>query len=652
VNQSTNSPRSIPAESWFVATENGAVEYGLDVLKQQIERGAVHSKSLVWRKGMPDWVQLDQVPLLRMLATVQPSPEICNAQTSFEASAAPVSGGLFDELFEDKTTVFAPPAEVAPEPTSAPAAQTPASAQGTPAESASPPSTVAPSTSIFDGLFNSSPEARAMGPNASNADGSANQVCTLDAVQNAAREPDHARRPTPVPTANQSEAAPLAANPPVKSGHQAQPRRNKPDSVSRKQKKSARAEPTRPTLSRPATPRVSIPGIVARTFEAKSNFQLAEHAPVFQGLARSVSANTAPTQPEKAASSAPIVLPLPMPPLPRPLAILQPEASMPQALVGREGVGVMVANTVAALARAQTNTVGPSETSQSRSNDEPKAKASVADAPARFDSGIDPHRAPVAKASVADVPAPLVGAIDPHRAPVAKASVADVPAPLVGAIGTHHPQSAGAVADGKVVHPEATAATRAPVIGDSLFPSTSSIHPALFRANGSRRGLMIVGSLALAAIVTFAVVLATTTPQIESNQPPSVAARQESAQQATPASPDTERARTNAARPAAELTGQLGAAPAVPVRNSPPTQQPHATAGEQHGNTARESGESKKGGLGVAASGPRRSKAVHSAGAMAIAKSEPPASGQPAVDQGDSWERGTIERRAWMEPGF
>ena len=68
----TQSPafaESSNAENWFVATaDDGTVEYGLDALIVAIQSRRVQAHDLVWRQGMSDWLEMEHVPLLRMIA--------------------------------------------------------------------------------------------------------------------------------------------------------------------------------------------------------------------------------------------------------------------------------------------------------------------------------------------------------------------------------------------------------------------------------------------------------------------------------------------------------------------------------------------------------------------------------------------------------
>ena len=57
------------AENWFVATaSSGTVEFSLDDLIPAIQSGRISPRNLVWRQGMSDWLEIEQVPLLRMIA--------------------------------------------------------------------------------------------------------------------------------------------------------------------------------------------------------------------------------------------------------------------------------------------------------------------------------------------------------------------------------------------------------------------------------------------------------------------------------------------------------------------------------------------------------------------------------------------------------
>ena len=67
--RSSASAESSNAENWFVATaDNGTGEYVLDELILAIRSGRVQTHDLVWRQGMSDWLEMEHVPLLRMIA--------------------------------------------------------------------------------------------------------------------------------------------------------------------------------------------------------------------------------------------------------------------------------------------------------------------------------------------------------------------------------------------------------------------------------------------------------------------------------------------------------------------------------------------------------------------------------------------------------
>lgn len=69
VTRSSASAESSNAENWFVATaDNGTGEYVLDELILAIRSGRVQTHDLVWRQGMSDWLEMEHVPLLRMIA--------------------------------------------------------------------------------------------------------------------------------------------------------------------------------------------------------------------------------------------------------------------------------------------------------------------------------------------------------------------------------------------------------------------------------------------------------------------------------------------------------------------------------------------------------------------------------------------------------
>lgn len=76
---------SVSAEHWFVAAgDAGTAEYSLDDLVLAIQAGLVSTHSLVWRQGMGDWLELDQVPLLRMMAEASFAKLAAQAPTQAE----------------------------------------------------------------------------------------------------------------------------------------------------------------------------------------------------------------------------------------------------------------------------------------------------------------------------------------------------------------------------------------------------------------------------------------------------------------------------------------------------------------------------------------------------------------------------------------
>ena len=73
VTQRSDSAESSKAETWFVATAgSGTVEFALDDLVVALQSGRVQSRNLVWRQGMGDWLEIEQIPLLQMLAGPPP----------------------------------------------------------------------------------------------------------------------------------------------------------------------------------------------------------------------------------------------------------------------------------------------------------------------------------------------------------------------------------------------------------------------------------------------------------------------------------------------------------------------------------------------------------------------------------------------------
>lgn len=634
VNQSANNSRSTPAESWFVATESGAVEYCLDALKLEIERGGLHPRSLVWRKGMQDWVQLDQVPLLRMLTTVQPSSAEGHA-SPFAALGAPVSSMLLDEQFEDQTTVFTP-ANGAP--TQAHVRSHPSAdevSSDAPSESAG--ASGAPSTSVFDGLFdvaeptaNTVPESSATDAHNGAAQASPQVETSEQAVNPACGSANEL--PPATSGAGTHSAKPI--------GLRGSPRRNKPDSVPRRQKS---VEVTRPVPARPATPRISMAGLSARSLESKPVFQLPKpepipvsctqvlppistpitrtHAPPLVREARRQNVDkplstqdarpaaspalTAATEDAAPQSAPPIVLPLPMPALPPPPSLCVPtKETASDASAAHPPAGLARPSQIAPKPVSPFALVEPSG---ARDGSEPRADSKPADNEKRSLGVI--------------VPSAVVAVGGPDL--------------------QHSPSGPDPVEVQR--HTQRLPAMQA-IEGDSLFPSASSIHPALFRPSRSRRTLFLLGSFGVAAMATFAIVLATNTSTDVSNPRPASARLQERAPVATPSNPTSEQQQPTAssATEPVQVTKTRVQTPSKPpdVRAAVATQPVEATA--QSPDTKRS----------AVASGVRRNRNAQATGAVAIAGAVPPESGQPAVEKRDNWEQGTVEKRAWMEPGF
>ena len=115
--QSSATADSPNAEIWFVATaDNGTVEYCLDDLIAAIQAGRVQAHHLVWRQGMGDWLEVEHVPLLRMIAgpaavalaapvaPVDPLPTLDLVQAAEEAEATIVQPRL-DLLIDNQWTI-------------------------------------------------------------------------------------------------------------------------------------------------------------------------------------------------------------------------------------------------------------------------------------------------------------------------------------------------------------------------------------------------------------------------------------------------------------------------------------------------------------------------------------------------------------------
>jgi hypothetical protein len=131
VSHSTDKAAPTPPDTWFVATDFGTFEYRLDALKLALDKGSVHGRNLVWHVGLSDWVELAQEPLLKLLglvpvAAAQPARVDSNAEaggsipasaptrpsdvefhTPLKVPAGAAPHALLDELSDNRTSVVA-----------------------------------------------------------------------------------------------------------------------------------------------------------------------------------------------------------------------------------------------------------------------------------------------------------------------------------------------------------------------------------------------------------------------------------------------------------------------------------------------------------------------------------------------------------------
>jgi hypothetical protein len=735
VNDSADTLNSIPAESWFVATVGGAVEYHLESLKYEIKQGRVHLSTLVWRSGMQGWAELEHVPLLRMLVTVQPSPELDGTSLELVTPAATVTAGLLDDLTDDETTVLEPEVgltvapnhwqasaisaqQPAPELTPTGNAHTEKTAELVtvrPALAELPVTRVDPdSTSIFNGLFDSpasSRDASDIGDDvvaesdigdASNVAANGNPNDNLLAADNYIR--DHERSESVSPESSK--------------GLEDVPRR--PAALAPQYLKSLPTESLRPILSRPATPRFAIARISTRPAEARPVFQAPKREPISEGLARSI-----PTRVfnEKAVSAAtsqatprPLYTPLIQPPTPvpnwrpvtpartsplrarasilpplSPLPVTErqqvdndtrtaespatstpkPKLERPMSIKSNRAVGV---DAVIPLEQS-VPTPSPLATNGAQatgdSSDYPrKSSPTLVGMPPRLEpsrasagSTMDPTLAPADDCTRSSEPT-IIGMpprIESIRAPaepvmfemqayIEPSPSASTELTFIGMPPRLEPSIARAESDQSLAP-----LSNPPSLGDSIYPSISSIHPALRGSRNVRRTLIMMGAvgIAAAASVVFAFTQSGREQQAESAR--SAKARAGNNAAGIPPAETTETVHRPVAK-SLEVTHQESAAAAdkpatVTVQaNKSRSSDTHAPMPATVQPAADE-----KSAAGNSGARPHNNRLDRNAGGTPVTKSAPQVGSQPSRNKAmptAEWDQGTVEKRAWMSPGF
>jgi hypothetical protein len=773
VNHNANNIDSTCAETWFVATVAGTVEYGLEALKREIEKGTVRRRDLVWRQGMSDWLELDQVPLLRMLAAsrvdetqAEPLAEPAELETMRPPAALAEPETIrppaaLDEEFDDETRVDDPSARLqasssAPcpveltkvltesfdngaqasvsklETSAAPVAlvslesptiidetvsDEPPRFETLPApmrfETSPAPKATIPveSTAIFDGLFRpkeppfESTSGSLPAPLASNLiettaniddlleDGDATFVLHKPAL------PESSRPPVASTTEEiRSEPAmfsmPENVPPPV--APTIEETRPEPAmfSIGEIALRAATAPPpaapevriAKPTFTRPVTPLMSLPlssirpvserppskafsykpparpfaaKPSTRPLAAKSSIPTAGDTTMLpQGSDRSGSAQSLASLASQAPSKSRMSLapPKPVPsakPPPRSASALPSPSSMAARTVPSTPAAPVVPSPIIAIRSPERQLeVAAADRLQAHADLNRLAQSTQVPAPAT--------PAP----AVASLPTVIVK-LDRVAQPI-QVPAAATPAPAVASA-----PAASARLDGSVAPQPSDAPDQ---LLDSIYPSISSIQPAANNWNRSRRSMLFVaGALSVAAAIAIVVNLASPkhprrsatatqmrmpsvqTPRLEESSAPAASLATQSPPTEAPTSELAQlpQAATVASNDNNNVKGSsLRSPPAAPERAR--TQQ--RTTRNENSVALQHEVEPKKASVDDARprTASQRDKASSNGVESNTGKSAQ-ASGQPTRGASDSvatWDQGTVERRAWMSPGF
>jgi len=536
---------------------------------------------------------------------------------SFEPARTLVRTADDDDTFEDKTTVFRP--LTAASNTRDGAAGLSACAS-VPAPAPSPGKEVPDSsTAIFDGLFDSSPSVDAE-PNTPEERGVAQQLASPAAASLQVPPITPEERGPAQQHATTVGSKPNAATTAGARDAQPRPRRSKPDPVPRKQK-STRTE-QRPAVMRAATPRVDMARFARRPpdkFSAPDVPQTPRVECTTQSLPSSP-AIAAPLEPAAIGLPARFAAHLPTSVTPLPQGAQKHSDSADSAAAAAETAALQPG----VLSGLPLPALPP-----------PVVPAPVASATR---SGILSAREPDAVASVDPVRDGTL--LEPRQEQNpglnSREERGENPCEAPGADGPPSKEQAFSDAESNDRHhtPELPSGTL-----DSLFPSASSIRPKPFRNRLSRRDRVIVGVVGAAATVCLAAIWAVNMAESDAtSQPPP---KGESLRSAAPSPVDSRLEERALASPAVAPPAAASEVTAGDSQRTTARSDPKAVA--QHGTTTRSPSN--------VTSTDRRSPAVRSAGAGAVETSSP--SGvESAEDERAAWERGTVEKRAWMQPGF
>ena len=779
MNDTSNTLNSTPAESWFVATGDGVAEYHLDALKSEIKQGRVHLSTLVWRNGMQAWIELEQVPLLRMLVTLQPSPVFGDTSSEPATPVTAVSTILLDDFTDDKTTVLKSEVGLTAAPNhweiSSIAAQ-PAALELAPTgaaltEETAEPVTIRPdptettvthddpgSTSIFEGLFDNP---ALFGDDSDSSDivadsDSSNLVVDGDISDNdLVADSDisddrlglsitESVSPFPAESSNTfagfsdtkttetAESAHLKLRGPI-AGH-VQPRctalqelPGRPAKELAPQKpESLPTESLRPILARPATPRVSIAGVSIRPTEATPGFQALKREPISESLARSIPTRVCNEKPASAttptATPKPLYTPLiqppvavptlgpvpptrappvrtrpsilpPLSPLPvtkhhhtvendeqtaviSPTSTPKPKFERPVSVKPNSSVGVNVVIPVAQIVPAPLpHATNSAQARVHSSNNLRSSSPTLVGMPAR----LEPNRASAGSAMVEMQPhaeptlAPLESTHTseptiigmPPRVETKRAHAEPTPFGMQPYVEPSHPACTESTFIGMPPRLEPSLAPTesdqavAPLssgdpMGNSIYPSISSIHPALRSPRNVRRTLIMMGAVGVAAAASVVFAFARSGREHLAMSALSAQARAGNKVVVVPATETIETVEHPAAK-SAEAPHQESAAadkPATVTAQAIRTQgsDTHLPMSASVKPVADEK-------IASANSGTRfhNSRLIRDAGVMPVAKSVPQVGSQASRNKATptaDWDRGTVEKRAWMSPGF
>lgn len=782
VNDSANTLNSIPAESWFVATSDGAVEYHLESLKNEIKQGRVHLSTLVWRNGMQSWVELEQVPLLRMLVTVQPSPLIDDS--SLEPVTQTVSSDFLDDLSDDKTTVLEsevalaaaenhwqasaisarqPALEVTPtgnaftEETAEPVTIRPAQIESTVTQEAPD------STSIFKGLFDNAAfsgdvsdyvvtesdisgasEVVAAGSSPSDSD----FVADNDLVGDNDIRDDEPGVPIPKPASpvtdeSSSTIADFSDAEIDETAEAEQPLPGRPLSehasalqdpaltrqptgeFAQRKPRSLPAESIRPILARPTTPRVAITGISTRATDTRSAFLAPKREPISEGLARSLptrvfsektgSTGTPPATPRplytpliQPPTPVPTMRPLPpartsparvrtsiLPPL-SPLPVTEhqravdndlrtavssptsapkPKLERPVSIKPNRSVAVHavipVAQSVPSSPLSQANngalTTEPSANNARRSSPTlvgmpPHLEAvgsTVVGMPPLVDTALAPGQGDTrtSEPTIVGMPPrietirapvdPAMFGMQPFAEPLNSASTEST---FIGMPPRLEPSIAPAESDQILAPPSSGTAP-----GDSIYPSISSIHPALRGPRNVRRTLIMMGAVGVAAAASVVFAFTQSGHEQQAESAISAGARAGNHAASVPAAETIETPEHPVAK-SLEIPRQESAAAAdKPTPGGAQTARAHGSDEHAPMPASVQPAADEKTASASSGARPHNNRLARNVGVMPVTKSVPQVGNQPSRNKATptaEWDQGTVEKRAWMSPGF